>query len=49
VAAGTPRSFGARLDRLPLSATLCAEVAPLVTLLASVNEQITRADEELAL
>jgi transposase len=48
VAAGTPRSFAARLDRLPLSATLCAEVAPLVTLLASVNEQITRADEELA-
>jgi transposase len=48
VAAGTPRSFATRLDGLPLSATLRAEVTPLLTLLEGINEQITRADEELA-
>jgi transposase len=48
VQAGMPRSFAARLDGLPLSATLRAELTPLVTLLEGVNEQIKRADDELA-
>lgn len=48
VAAGTARSFSARLNRLPLSAALRAEVAPLVPLLEGINEQLRQADAELA-
>ena len=48
VAAGTPRSFAMRLDRLPLSVELRAELTPLLTLLASINEQLRQADDELA-
>lgn len=48
VAAGTARSFAARLECVPLSAELRSEVAPLVTLLDSVNEQLRQADDELA-
>ena len=47
VAAGTARGFALRLDRLPLSAELRAEVAPLVSLLEGVNEQLRQADGEL--
>ena len=48
VAAGTPRSFVVRLDGVPLSVELRAEVAPLVTLLEAINEQLRQADDELA-
>ena len=48
VAAGTARSFVVRLDCLPLSAELRVEVAPLVTLLEGINEQLRQADDELA-
>jgi transposase len=48
VAAGTARSFAVRLDRLPLSAQLRAEITPLVTLLEAVNDQLQQADDELA-
>lgn len=48
VAAGTPRSFATRLDAVSLSAELRAEIAPLITLFEAVNEQIGRADDELA-
>ncbi|MDQ3254328.1 MAG: IS110 family transposase [Acidobacteriota bacterium] len=48
VAAGTARSFAVRIECLPLSAELSEEVAPLVRLLESVNEQLKLADDELA-
>jgi len=48
VAAGTARSFCARLECLPLSAEMRAEAAPLITLLESVNEQLRQADAEMA-
>lgn len=48
VAAGTPRSFAIRLAAVPLSPALRAEIAPLVTLFEAVNEQLRRADDELA-
>ena len=48
VQAGTARSFAVRLDRLPLSAHLRAEITPLVTLLEAVNDQLQQADDELA-
>jgi transposase len=48
VAAGTARSFAARLNCLPLSAELRAEITPLVALLEGVNEQLRQADEQLA-
>lgn len=48
VAAGTARSFVVRLDCLPLSVELRVEVAPLVTLLEGINEQLRQADDELA-
>ena len=48
VATGTPRSFAVRLDCLPLSAELRAEVTPLLTLLEAINEQLRHADAELA-
>lgn len=48
VTAGTARSFASRLDGLPMSVELQVEIAPLITLLESVNAQIKRADDELA-
>jgi transposase len=48
VAPGTARSFVVRLDSLPVSAQLRAEIAPLVTLLEGINEQLRQADDELA-
>jgi len=48
VAAGTARGFCERLECLPLSAELRAEVAPLLAVLESVNEQLRQADEQLA-
>ncbi len=48
VAAGTARGFGARIEGLPLSAELRLEIAPLITLLEAVNEQLKQADDELA-
>jgi len=47
VAAGTARSFVARLDRVALSAELRAEITPLVTLLEAINEQLRQAEAEL--
>lgn len=47
VAAGTARGFCARLECLPLSADLQVEVAPLITLLENVNEQLRQADQQL--
>jgi transposase len=48
VQAGTARFFVLRLDSLPLSAQLRAEIAPLVALLEGINEQLRQADDELA-
>jgi transposase len=46
--AGSARSFLVRLAALQTSAELQDEIAPLVTLMHGLNEQITRADDELA-
>lgn len=48
VASGDVSSFARRLELLQLSTELRDEVAPLLTLLASLNEQIKRADDCLA-
>lgn len=48
IASGTARSFPVRLATLALSTELREEIAPLLTLLESLNEQIKRADDELA-
>jgi transposase len=48
IAPGTARSFARRLSAMQLSAELHKEVAPLVMLLESLNEQIKCADEQLA-
>jgi transposase len=48
IPAGSARSFLVRLAAMQTSAELQDEVAPLVVLLATLNEQIARADDELA-
>ncbi|HEV7373079.1 MAG TPA: IS110 family transposase, partial [Pyrinomonadaceae bacterium] len=48
IQSGYTPTFLKRLAQLELSASLRAEVAPLVLLLQSLNEQIKRADEQLA-
>ena len=48
VASGDVASFPRRLDALPLPAELRQEVAPLGALMACLNDQIKRADGELA-
>ena len=48
VPSGDAASFPRRLDALPLPAELREEVAPLVALMAALNERIKRADDELA-
>jgi transposase len=48
IRSGYTPTFLKRLARLELSASLRAEVAPLALLLQSLNEQIKRADEQLA-
>jgi transposase len=48
IVSGAARSFTARLAALQLSAELQAEIAPLIVLLEALNEQIKRADDELA-
>lgn len=48
IAPGAARSFTARLAAVPLPAELQAEIAPLLVLMEALNEQIKRADDELA-
>ena len=48
VPSGDVASFARRLEALQLPAELREEVAPLLALMASLNEQIKRADDELA-
>jgi transposase len=48
VPSGDVASFPRRLEALPLPAESRAEVEPLVALMMSLNEQIKRADDELA-
>jgi transposase len=48
VPAGLARSFVVRLDSLPLSVESRAGIAPLVTLLEAINEQLRQADDELS-
>jgi transposase len=48
IPAGSVRSFLVRLAAMQTSAELQDEVAPLVVLLEGLNEQIRRADDELA-
>jgi transposase len=45
---GHARCFFKRLAQLELPITLREEIAPLVLLLQSLNEQINKADEQLA-
>ena len=48
VPSGDVASFPRRLEALPLPAELRAGVAPLVALMAALNEQVRRADDGLA-
>lgn len=48
IASGTARSFAVRLSALQMSGELREEVAPLLFFMDALNEQIKRADDELA-
>jgi transposase len=48
IASGTARSFTVRLAALQMSGELQAEIAPLLVLMDALNEQIKRADAQLA-
>jgi len=48
IRSGAARYFLMRLEDVQLTAQLRDEIAPLVTLLRTLNEQIKRADEQLA-
>lgn len=48
IASGTARALRTRLAALPISGELREEVAPLVVLMAALNEQSKQADAELA-
>ena len=44
---GSSHTFGERVKALPLSAALLEEIAPLLVLLETLNEQIAKADQKL--
>ena len=48
VRSGTPEQFRARIEALPLPAGVRATVAPTLTLLATLEEEIRRADAAIA-
>lgn len=45
---GSSQTFGERVKAVSLSAALLEEIAPLLTLLETLNEQIAKADRKLA-